>query len=343
MKLIERLQLDPRRIIGLSLCIVFACVGSRAHRTTQPAAASSANGLLSAPIPGTTADPPSPSSETPMREIDAGPPALAETGAEPLPEGFVAAGENGTMDCSGYHIESPTEPNSSAITFVRATTSSGKHVYEAHGRYLPNANASWRQSLWAVFCGDLTGDGIPELAMTESSGGAHCCYTHYVVSLSTPPKRLLMWEKGDANTPLVPVKLRAGAGWQLEASVVIWPPFDSDREEPLLCYATAPVVPAFLSLEGGTYALTSLSFPDAYRKHRQEQRANCANGKECDVTETAIYAWIDSLAIGDWDMERTQVTDVKLRAVLARHAATMRKILERELGSLRAPAALNAH
>lgn len=102
-------------------------------------------------------------------------------------------------------------------------------------------------------------------------------------------------------------------------------------------------MPAILSLVGASFALTSLSFPDAYRKHRQEQRADCADGKECDVTEASIYAWIDSLAIGDWDTEQTQVTDVNLRAVLARHAAAMRRILARELGSLTAPATLKAH
>jgi hypothetical protein len=94
---------------------------------------------------------------------------------------------------------------------------------------------------------------------------------------------------------------------------------------------------------GGTYELTSLSFPEVYRKHRQAQGAPCADGNQCDVTETEIYAWIDSLAIGDWETERTRVTDLQLRGVLDRRAAAMRSILTRELGSIAAPGALGAH
>jgi hypothetical protein len=247
------------------------------------------------------------------------------------------------MECGDYNIESLPDANVPDISFVRVTTSSGKRVYEAHGRYIPKTTPPLHQNLGLEFCGDLTGDGILEFVMLESSGGAHCCYTYYVVSLTTPPRRLLMWQKGDAATPLVPVKLHPGATWQLQGSVVIWPPFDPERGDPVLSYATAPVVPAVLSLVNGNYALTSLSFPEVYRKHRQELRADCADGNDCEPMETEIYAWIDALVIGDWDTERTQVTDLQLRAALDRHSAALRKTLARELGSRLAPGPLGPH
>jgi hypothetical protein len=284
---------------------------------------------------------PAGSSEPTAGLSDAGEQNLQD-GEKPLPPGFVAAGAGGTIECGDYHIESPDEPGAPGTMFVRVTVPSGKTVYEAHGRYMSSAPLL-RQSLWAEFCGDLTGDGVPELVMLESSGGAHCCYTYYVVSLTAPPKRLLMWEKGDGATPLVPVKLRPGQAWQLQGSVVLYPmPFDPERGEPVLSYATSPITPVVLSLVGDKYALTSLSFPDVYRKHRQEQRAQCVEGKECDG-ESEVYAWIDSLAIGDWDAERIKVTDLTLRAALDRHTAAMKRLLARELGSLSAPAALGQH
>ena len=40
-------------------------------------------------------------------------------------------------------------------------------------------------------CTDLTGDGVPEVILSQYSGGAHCCTVAQVYSLTTPPRKLL--------------------------------------------------------------------------------------------------------------------------------------------------------
>lgn len=56
------------------------------------------------------------------------------------------------------------------------------------------------------FCRDVTGDGVPEAMLTAFSGGAHCCFTHHLYSLSTPPRRLLKVFSADTPT-LTPQQL----------------------------------------------------------------------------------------------------------------------------------------
>jgi hypothetical protein len=186
-------------------------------------------------------------------------------------------------------------------------------------------------NLLGDFCGDLTGDGVPEIFLTERSDGAHCCYTHYVFSMTSPPRRLLMWERGDAGIPIVPVKYRDGASWQLEGRVVADVPDPSGALG--LSYATTPLVPAILSLEGGRYVLTSLSFLEPYRKQRDDALARCAKGADC--SEATV--WIDSLVIGDWDMVKGSIADTQTRDALDKQTRTMKAWLSSRLGSLARP------
>ena len=162
------------------------------------------------------------------------------------------------------------------------------------------------------FCGDLTGDGIPELVMTESTMGAHCCYTRYVVSLTNPPKRLLMWEKGDAGTAILPVKYGTGRDWQLEDLAVVWPPFDVDKGDPVLSYASAPLVPVVFSSSARRISVSPPSpTPQAYAKQRDTMKQECAKDPSGCFGELLI--WIDSLVIGDWDNEKKAMKDQDLR------------------------------
>jgi hypothetical protein len=163
--------------------------------------------------------------------------------------------------------------------------------------------------------------------MTESTMGAHCCYTRYVVSLTTPPKRILMWEKGDAGTAIIPVKYGSGRDWQLEDLAVVWPPFDPEKGDPVLSYASAPLVPVVFSLVGGEYQLTSLAYPQAFAKQRDAMKQECAKNPTGCFGELLI--WIDSLAIGDWDNEKKAMADQELAKTLDRRSAAMRTMLNR--------------
>jgi hypothetical protein len=355
--MIEHSVLAPFRIVfgPATLCAAVACAGSvkdLSAKSLQPSASTAPVGsALSEPVASATPSQATatavprraPSTESKPRETEQARDAPSEPASEPLPDGFVAAVDDGSLECGDFRIESPEEPDGSFTRFVRVLNANGDRVYQAHGRREQGGGSPRRMNLSADLCGDLTGDGVPELVMTESSGGAHCCYTYYVVSLTTPPRRLLMWEKGDANIPLRPVKLGPGPAWQLEGSVVFWPPFDAEHGEPVLSYAMAPLVPAVLSLVGGAYALTSFSFPEVYRHDREALRAHCAADNNCDPDDVELNAWLDSLVIGDWSVERAKVSDQVLRAALDRRSVATRKMLVQRLGSLSAPASLSPH
>ena len=283
---------------------------------------------------------PAPASATPTALASADAPEdPAEEYGPPLPQGFVRLPETGETLCAGLRVAVISEPGGGEFArFVRVLGADGKRLYEAHGRRYKldkMEKTTLGMDLWGEFCGDLTGDGVQELVLTEKTMGAHCCYTHYAVSLTSPPKRLLMWEKGDAGTPIVPAKYRPGPAWQIEGSVVMWPPFDTNQGDPVLSYASAPIVPVVFSLVGGEYKLTSLSFPEAYRKSRDAIHAACnADPSRCFGE---IIAWIDSLVIGDWDAEKATMKDVDLRNALDRRAAAMKKMLAAQIGSEQRP------
>src|SRR5690349_18641203 len=41
---------------------------------------------------------------------------------------------------------------------------------------------------------DVNGDGTPDIVLEGYSGGAHCCWTYYIVSLGSKPGLLLKFE-----------------------------------------------------------------------------------------------------------------------------------------------------
>jgi len=255
----------------------------------------------------------------------------------PLPPGFIRTADADQTPCGGFSIEHFPDEEDINLRFVRVFRADGTKHYEARGRTMvAGGGERLKSDLFAEFCGDLTLDGIPEVALTEKSVGAHCCYTHYLVSLTSPPKRIMFWEKGDAGTPIVPVRYRSDGPFQLEGRIVFFPAFDPEKGEPGIPYAGAPLVPAVLSLVGGEYRLTSFSFPEAYRRDRQKRRASCQNPAfGCD---NEFAEWIDALIIGDWDTEKSTLDDLELKQTLERHAAVTRKQLFKTLGSVERPA-----
>jgi hypothetical protein len=215
--------------------------------------------------------------------------------------------------------------------FVRVTDTNGTKIYEAHGRRYTIDTTSVTMALVADFCGDLDGDGVMDLVLTERTMGAHCCYTHYAVSMTRPAKRLLMWEKGDAGTGIWPVKAKPGSSWQLMSTVVVWPPFDAEAGEPSLSYATAPLLPIIFTLESGTYRARTFRFSDFLRKHRAEARQRCKSNPDCEISE--IIEWGYALIIGDWPSVRPTIdTEPYILQALDRRAAATTKQLRRELG-----------
>jgi hypothetical protein len=310
---------------------------------TDPTAAPSAlaSAAPSLPSASATAEP------EPVAAADPGAPSGEDPPEDPgtsLPKGFVGIAERGVTRCGNLGVELFDEPGKRDSRFIRVTRANGSRLYEAHGRDVnfgtPKEPAMMRARISGEFCGDLTGDGVPELGFTESTMGAHCCYTRYVVSMTEPPKRLLMWDKGDAGTDFIPVHYAPGSLWQLEDRLVFSPPFDVKKGDPVLSYASTPLVPVVFSLVKGEYVMTSLSFPEAYRKQRDDLRAECAKqgGADCGIE---MLEWIDGLAIGDWLVDRKNMKDAELRATLTRLSTPTLKALGRAVGSLASPVFVN--
>jgi hypothetical protein len=335
------------------LCAAFCALFFAACGTANPPPDHAARPVASANSPTSLTPPTSSASSAPKTPTN---PAVAASSApqgntvepeepEPeMPKGFVYIGERPRTQCGNLSVEILVEPNWADITFIRVTRANGTRAYEAHGRDVNYGTKKEpdlaRSRLYGEFCGDMTGDSVPEIVFTERTMGAHCCHTRYVVSLTEPPKRLLMWEKGDGGTPVMPVKYTSGSLWQLEDRLVFWPPFNVDNGDPVLSYASAPLVPVVFSLVNGEFVMTSLSFPAAYKKQREELRAECAKigGTGCD---TEIIEWIDALAIGDWATESKNIKDEDLRATLTKLSGPTKIALTRAVGSLKSPVFTN--
>ncbi|MBL9028048.1 MAG: hypothetical protein JNL21_38005 [Myxococcales bacterium] len=284
---------------------------------------------------------PSPSIAPPTSASAAPPPVpVAELPSAPLlPTGFVAvpepnlAPDASRVACGAFSIENaPSASPNNYEPFVRAYDKAGKKIYEAHGRtYELDAGISVRQSLVADVCGDLTGDGIPELILTERTMGAHCCYTHYIVSLTTPAKRLLMWEKGDSGDGMLPIRFSKSGPWQVISYARIYPPFDPEKGEPTMVYAGVPGYPIVFDYVGGEYKPRTFSFREGLRSMRQEDRAACAALPDCEPSP--FYEWGLALIIGDWETEKAKlIPDAEEREPFERRAKEFTAALRRALG-----------
>ena len=167
--------------------------------------------------------------------------------------------------------------------------------------------------------------------MAERTEGAHCCYTYYVVSMTRPAKRLLMWDKGDGGHGLMPVKLREGRAWQIKSWELVFPPFDVDAGDPVLSYATTPAYPILFDLVGGQYVKRTFAFGDALRGMRAEGRDSCRKAPDsCSWNE--LDEWGYGLIIGDWDVEKAAMQDADLRARLDARGKAMKALLRKHLG-----------
>ena len=102
-------------------------------------------------------------------------------------------------------------------------------------------------------CRDVTGDGVPELHVVTFSGGAHCCFVHYVFTPAGHVRLLARIYTGDGG-PLRFIQLN-GRG-----------PLEAIMSYPFLPYtyasfAETAFLPHVFALVNGRYADASRCFP----------------------------------------------------------------------------------
>lgn len=103
-------------------------------------------------------------------------------------------------------------------------------------------------------CGDITGDGVPEVVLMQFSGGAHCCATHSVYTLSTPPRRILRAFTGHGDS--IGIEQLDGQGakeilsndWRFAYAYG-------------MSFADSPALPLIYSYQGGQYVENTRAFP----------------------------------------------------------------------------------
>lgn len=251
-----------------------------------------------------------------------------------LPAEFLVPSDGQSFECGAFRVEQPADASSGNEPYVRVLDTAGTRVYQARGREysLGAGEPKQRMSLSVGWCGDVTGDGVPELFLSERTMGAHCCYTYYIVSLTSPVKRLLMWEKGDAGHELIPVRFGAPGSWQLLSWDVIDPPFRADEGDPVLSYATTPSFPVVFDFSAGRFQKRTFSHRKGLAQLREMERAECKREPErCPIDE--LLEWGYGLIIGDWDAQKARVVpDAELRKRLDVRAAAMKALLVRRLG-----------
>jgi len=316
------------------MALAVACSGSGPPGSTvAPPPPAVASPHPSAAQPSVSESPVVPKTSASVASTPA--PVPSADAAEPqttLPPGFVQvpwdAGQG--IVCGALRVENVLEAGHPP--FVRVWDGSGNKVYEARGRQYKIEDVPVRMSLTVESCGDTTGDGVPELMMSERTEGAHCCYTYYVVSMTRPAKRLLMWDKGDGGHGLMPVKLREGRVWQIRSWELVFPPFDVDAGDPVLSYATTPAYPILFDLVGDQYVKRTFLFGDALRAMRADERDACKKAPDACWWDE-LSEWGYGLIIGDWETEKTSaVLDVELRQRLDVRAKQMKTLLRKRLG-----------
>ena len=110
---------------------------------------------------------------------------------------------------------------------------------------------------------DVNGDGVPDVVLEAYSGGAHCCWTYYIISLGAKPGPLRSFENQ------LPVSFdRNNSTGRIEIST--WDGafdyFDG------VCHPCSPVPPVFLRLDGKDLIDVSSQHLDAYDRVIGERR-----------------------------------------------------------------------
>lgn len=112
------------------------------------------------------------------------------------------------------------------------------------------------EQLLPLWCGDLTGDGRPELGLEIFTGGAHCCFTLRVDTLDGPT--LLDRDLGNAGGP-EPDRLDEEGALEIVTQSDVLAYFD-------LPFAASPFLPLVFAYDDGRYVEATPDYPGHVRQ-----------------------------------------------------------------------------
>jgi len=128
---------------------------------------------------------------------------------------------------------------------------------------------AWELSIHQGTGEDIFGDGHPTLILEAFSGGAHCCYTYRLVSLSDPPVVLRPIEN---EAPFYFFKDKATGQFRIMTSDGAFDYFDG------MCHACVPFPRVVLQADASGLRDVSVQFTEQYDSEIAAARARIAEG-----------------------------------------------------------------
>lgn len=127
----------------------------------------------------------------------------------------------------------------------------GKRVFTAYGFrfYIGTVADHERKSMKTGMGRDITGNGVPDLVLTEWTGGAHCCFIFHLFELGERPRYV---QSINARHTAGADFVNLDADRALEFSMVDWT-FAYWNE----CFADSPAPPLILKYRGGRYVVAA--------------------------------------------------------------------------------------
>jgi hypothetical protein len=111
---------------------------------------------------------------------------------------------------------------------------------------------------------DVNGDGVPDVIISGYSGGAHCCWTYYVIALGEQPGLITKFEN---ERDAVFLKDQETGGFYISTLDGAFDYFDG------LCHACKPFPQVFLRIEGSRIVDIGPRFEAAYDESAKKNRA----------------------------------------------------------------------
>jgi hypothetical protein len=218
-------------------------------------------------------------------------PASDEADAPPPPPGFRFLGrpkERGTLveRCGKYTVEQVSDDETSK--HVRLRNAEGRYV----ARIMPAVTIGHATAEW---CFDLTGDGVPELLVAESSGGAHCCHDFRVISLGAKPELLLDFKAGNAWLE-GPENLDQTRAYELVGRDDFL-----TNDASASSYAATYFVPVVFVYEKGKYVRRTRRFKALLEKERNDLAAEYREENPSGLTMDPSGWMALSVLLGDWE------------------------------------------
>jgi hypothetical protein len=212
----------------------------------------------------------------------ASPPARSATPSGPRDFGIekLSAESSGSANCGEYAIawRSPDNGGSGGPAATLTAISGKKVVLDVKG-------SDEFEQIWALWCGDVTADGRPELGFQRYTGGAHCCSRARVDTLDGPT--LLDVDLGNAGDP-EPEQLDGSGAYELVTYNDALAYFED------LPYAVSPMLPRVFAFKNDHFVDATGDFPQHVRKSLEDARKDLASA----IARKEDTVGLEGLALG---------------------------------------------